>query len=424
MAAMLQQMQQLQMTQGGASGAQSSSGKPVGQGITESTEWHEEGSADPFAEWDDWEPPKDDADERARWIEAQSKTWEAPKDLPEPEAGEQVETRLIMEGPNGQKILENRKLKGRGVVVLPPGQVAGAEDAAPEPDASALALFMQQQSGTAPATDYAVTAEHMAALGVSFAMPEPALPVEQPAITPEQQAYLSLCALANIAEEACAFASRAATFVASAGPADIDKTSQMSAAAQQAADSARNASDTIKAYIKQNPPDESTGGFVLQLQTKVQKDAENGSQAAQSANSLATAIIKTQRPVVHTVPCKYFLGGECRKGAACSFMHDLSALQPRPLTKKRAEICKFFMEGECLCGTSCSRCHGTEELDKVTEIVNRIKKRKMFRLHEAPEAWIDDDADEAQPMSHQQLKRAGDHRDWREEKGPDPYFRR
>merc|ERR1711920_238084 len=89
-------------------------------------------------------------------------------------------------------------------------------------------------------------------------------------------------------------------------------------------------------------------------------------------------------------------------------MHDLSALQPRPLTKKRAEICKFFMEGECLCGTSCARCHGEEELAKVTEIVNRIKKRKMFRLHEAPEAWIDDFSEEAQPMSHQQRDRHDD----------------
>merc|ERR1712093_734866 len=80
--------------------------------------------------------------------------------------------------------------------------------------------------------------------------PQPEIEEQVDLESPAQQAYLSLVALGQIAEESCTFASSAATFVASAGTYDPNETSQMSVAAQQACDRAKSASETLQTYTR------------------------------------------------------------------------------------------------------------------------------------------------------------------------------
>eukprot|EP00928_Gymnodinium_smaydae_P028803 TRINITY_DN2186_c0_g1_i5.p1 TRINITY_DN2186_c0_g1~~TRINITY_DN2186_c0_g1_i5.p1 ORF type:complete len:207 (-),score=48.63 TRINITY_DN2186_c0_g1_i5:295-915(-) len=165
----------------------------------------------------------------------------------------------------------------------------------------------------------------------------------------------------------------------------------MSAAAQQASGRAKHALDTLQAFLLTYEGHPATVEWIQQLKEKVLKDSDTADQAAQSCHQLASAIVKSQKSSTSTVPCKWFLTGQCRKGLACTFSHDLSALQPRPLTKKTTMMCQFFMRGQCIRGPSCPHAHGEEELAKIKVLVARMKKRKMYKLHEEEEPWIEDE---------------------------------
>lgn len=210
--------------------------------------------------------------------------------------------------------------------------------------------------------------------------------------SPVQQAYLSLVALGQIAEESCTFATSAATFVASSGTFDVNETSQMSVAAQQASDRARSACETLVAYTKEFEGLKEAKEWVQSLVMKVQKDAEQCEQAAQSCHHLSSAISKNKKSTTSPVPCRWFLQGKCRQGMACTFLHDLSVLTPRPLTKKTTKLCRFFETREgCIRGPSCPHAHGDKELERIKELVAKMKKRKMYKLHEAETPWVEDE---------------------------------
>jgi hypothetical protein len=210
--------------------------------------------------------------------------------------------------------------------------------------------------------------------------------------SPAQQAYLSLVALGQIAEESCTFASSAATFVASAGTFDPNETSQMSVAAQQACDRSKSASETLQTYTRDFRGLREAQDWIHALVMKVQKDAETCEQAAQSCHHLSNAITKNKKQSVSPVPCRWFLQGKCHKGMQCTFLHDLSVLEPRPLTKKTTFLCRFFdTKDGCIRGPSCPHAHGEKELDRIKELVARMKKRKMYKLHETDEPWVEDE---------------------------------
>lgn len=219
----------------------------------------------------------------------------------------------------------------------------GAEDSGAAP----VAVISSDTgvSGDATDADAAAAAYHyQLQLAVGEMAPEAPAPREEQVDmeSPAQQAYLSLVALGQIAEESCTFATSAATFVASAGTQDPNETSQMSIAAQQACDRAKSASETLQAYTRDFRGLREAQDWIHALVMKVQKDAETCEQAAQSCHHLSNAITKNKKTTSSPVPCRWFLQGKCHKGMNCTFLHDLSVLEPRPLTKKSASLCLFF----------------------------------------------------------------------------------
>merc|ERR1712039_514865 len=58
--------------------------------------------------------------------------------------------------------------------------------------------------------------------------------------------------------------------------------------------------------------------------------------------------------------CSYFLQGQCKKGAACQFLHPGS--DGSAAAAGKTKMCKFFLEGTCKKGEGCNFAHSEEEL--------------------------------------------------------------
>merc|ERR1712217_596298 len=58
--------------------------------------------------------------------------------------------------------------------------------------------------------------------------------------------------------------------------------------------------------------------------------------------------------------CTYFLQGQCKKGAACQFLHPGS--EGMEFAAVKTKLCKFFLEGTCKKGEGCNFAHSEEDL--------------------------------------------------------------
>eukprot|EP00747_Dinoflagellata_sp_TGD_P206427 gnl/TRDRNA2_/TRDRNA2_80136_c1_seq1.p2 gnl/TRDRNA2_/TRDRNA2_80136_c1~~gnl/TRDRNA2_/TRDRNA2_80136_c1_seq1.p2 ORF type:complete len:212 (+),score=42.02 gnl/TRDRNA2_/TRDRNA2_80136_c1_seq1:84-638(+) len=174
-------------------------------------------------------------------------------------------------------------------------------------------------------------------------------------------------------------ATSASAFCVSTGSDDPAQTTALAQAAQQAVQRANWAINTMNQLITPDLPKE----WVANLKKIAQQAVEAAEHAAQDCHLQVAAIPAqppTEQEIKKRVPCKWYLMlGQCRRGADCEFSHEMQKLEPRPLSKKRAEECSYFKKGQCTRGAACPFAHGAEELAEITKFVSNLKlERRVF----------------------------------------------
>jgi len=204
---------------------------------------------------------------------------------------------------------------------------------------------------------------------------------------PKDQAAGQMYLLAQLAEESARMAAAAAACCANP-ELDPMQATALAQAGQEAAQRAGWSSTTMDSCF---PNNDCAGGdkeeWTSNLRQIVKSSAEASEQSAQNCRVQQAEIAHKLPPSAFTaggskskVPCKWFMTGVCRKGAACDFSHDPLDLQSRPLHKKIRELCVYFVRGSCMRGTACPFAHGEDELAQVTQAVTEQSTvRRGFR---------------------------------------------
>jgi len=202
---------------------------------------------------------------------------------------------------------------------------------------------------------------------------------------PKDQACGQMYLLAQLAEESSRMAAAAAACCANP-ELDPMQATALAQAGQEAAQRGSWASTTMDSCFPNNDcagtDKEEWASNLRQIVKAAAEAAENSAsncrvQQAEIAHKLPPSAYSafSQRS---KVPCKWFMTGVCRKGAACEFSHDPLDMQPRPLQKKIRELCVYFQRGNCTRGTACPFAHGDDELAEVSRLVTEVKTERRF----------------------------------------------
>eukprot|EP00931_Biecheleriopsis_adriatica_P077501 TRINITY_DN51051_c0_g1_i1.p1 TRINITY_DN51051_c0_g1~~TRINITY_DN51051_c0_g1_i1.p1 ORF type:complete len:362 (+),score=80.61 TRINITY_DN51051_c0_g1_i1:59-1087(+) len=289
-----------------------------------------------------------------------------------------------MTGSTGQSAPSPRApASAAGASAAPSGASKAADSTASSPS---TARSGNGRGAAETAVPGAGTAIGLAGLGLGPSAPssfEPP-PVAPPQLAPpgESQAgnasATQMYTLASVAEEASVAAASAAACIVGA-ESDPGHLAALADAANQAAKRATWAADALATSFPVTPGVQEDE-WTRSVRTITQQAANAAEQAAASCRQRATEIVTRIAALEKgksKVPCKWFIQGQCRKGAAaCEFSHDAQDLQPRPLHMKRAVECVHFAHGRCGRGPACPFAHGAEELAQINRVVADLKMDK------------------------------------------------
>eukprot|EP00931_Biecheleriopsis_adriatica_P055810 TRINITY_DN33072_c0_g1_i1.p1 TRINITY_DN33072_c0_g1~~TRINITY_DN33072_c0_g1_i1.p1 ORF type:complete len:255 (+),score=60.95 TRINITY_DN33072_c0_g1_i1:76-765(+) len=123
------------------------------------------------------------------------------------------------------------------------------------------------------------------------------------------------------------------------------------------------------------------------------KDVTNYIRAIDVEKAVPNRKMVTERCVIRTRMCTFFMQGKCSKGESCNFAHGKAYLQAKPQWQK-TRLCKDFMKtGFCSAGDDCTWAHGKQELirskkkpkDPAFQVENPlkavIKKTQVCKYH-------------------------------------------
>ncbi|CAE8639138.1 unnamed protein product [Polarella glacialis] len=88
---------------------------------------------------------------------------------------------------------------------------------------------------------------------------------------------------------------------------------------------------------------------------------------------------KPAKHLVNTQLCSFHVLGQCTRGLACKFAHDVAQLVPQPDFYKSRLCAQFLKNGECNFGSECRHAHDERELRNIenTAALDQVPARQI-----------------------------------------------